>query len=124
MIEPGRICLKIAGREAGKYCVIVERIDDSFVLITGPKSITRVKRRKCNIDHLEPTEEKFDINSKAEDSQIEDLWKKSNLIEKFNIKIPVKRKEKPKEKPAKEKQQATSSKSQQIPKQKDTNQDS
>jgi len=120
MIESGRICLKLAGREAGKYCVIVERIDENFVLITGPKSITRVKRRKCNIDHLEPTEEKFDINPKADDSQIEELWKKSNLIEKFGIKIPVKRKEKPMEKPAKEKQQSTSLKPQQVSKQKDT----
>ena len=91
-------------------------MDDNFVLITGPKSITRVKRRKCNIDHLEPTEEKFEIKSKAEDSQIEEIWKSSGLIEKLEIKIPVKRKEKPKEKSEKEKQQPTSSKSQQVSK--------
>ena len=104
MIEPGRVCLKIAGREAGKYCVIIERIDDNFVLVTGPKSITRVKRRKCNIDHLEPTENKFDIDSKADDNLIEELWKKSGLIEKLEIKVPVKREFK-KEPVQKEKQQ-------------------
>ena len=91
MLESGRVVLKIAGREAGKYAVIVENIDDNFVLITGPKSITGVKRRKCNIDHIEPTEHKFDINSKADDASIENLWKKSGLIEKLEIKIPVKR---------------------------------
>jgi len=46
MLEKGRICLKIAGREAGKYCVVVEPQNTSFVLITGPKTITRIKRRK------------------------------------------------------------------------------
>lgn len=97
MLELGRICLKIAGREAGKYAVIIENIDDNFVLITGPKSITGVKRRKCNIDHIEPTENKFDINSKADDVSIENLWRSSGLIEKLEIKVPVKREFKKKE---------------------------
>lgn len=91
MIEPGRIVLKIAGREAGKYAVIVENANDNFVLITGPKSVTGVKRRKCNIDHIEPTEHKLNIDSKANDSSIESLWKSSGLIEKLEIKVPVKR---------------------------------
>jgi large subunit ribosomal protein L14e len=91
MLETGRIVLKIAGREAGKYAVIIENMNDNFVLLTGPKSITGVKRRKCNIDHIEPTEHKFDIDSKADDSLIENLWKKSGLIEKLEIKVPIKR---------------------------------
>ena len=91
MIENGRICLKIAGREAGKYAVIVETIDDNFVIISGPKSITGVKRRKCNIDHLEVTDNKLDIEEKAEDSLLEAQWKNSGLIEKLEIKVPVKK---------------------------------
>ena len=98
MLEPGRIVLKIAGREAGKYAVIVEGVKDNFVLITGPKSITGVKRRKCNIDHIEPTEHKFDIGAKADDASIEDLWKSSGLIEKLEINVPIKREFKKKEK--------------------------
>jgi len=110
MIEPGRICLKIAGREASRYCVIVEIVNDDFVLITGPKSITGVKRRKCNIDHIEPTEHKFDIDSKVDDSRIEDLWKSSGLIEKLGIKVPVKREFKTKEAPSeKQKRQSKAS---------------
>ena len=97
MLEPGRIVLKIAGREAGRYAVIVEGVKDNFVLITGPKSITGVKRRKCNIDHIEPTEHKFDIDSKADDASIEDLWRSSGLIEKLEIKVPLKREFKKKE---------------------------
>src|SRR3989344_5030748 len=46
----GKICVKLTGREAGKACVIVNNLDDNFVLIDG-----NVKRRKCNIDHLEFT---------------------------------------------------------------------
>ncbi|MCD6477374.1 MAG: 50S ribosomal protein L14e [Candidatus Aenigmarchaeota archaeon] len=87
MLEKGRICLKIAGREAGKYCVVVEPQNTSFVLITGPKTITRIKRRKCNVLHLEPTEHKLDIGS-GTDLEIENAWKNSGLIEKLNIKLP------------------------------------
>jgi large subunit ribosomal protein L14e len=103
MYETGRICLKIAGREAGKYCIIVESIDDNFVLITGPKAVTGVKRRKCNINHIEPTEDKIQIDSKADDASIENLWKSSGLIEKLEIKIPVKKEFKKKEETKKKK---------------------
>jgi len=48
MIEIGRLCVKIAGRDAGKKCVIVNILDDSFVTIDG-----ETRRKRCNIDHLE-----------------------------------------------------------------------
>lgn len=91
MLEPGRVVLKIAGREAGKYAVIIDNVKDNFVLISGPKSITGVKRRKCNIDHIEPTEHKFEIEPKTDDASIENIWKSSGLIEKLQIKVPIKR---------------------------------
>lgn len=98
IFEQGRLCMKIAGREAGKYCVIVEKKDDNFVVVSGPKSITRVKRRACNIVHLEPLQDKFKISS-GSDEELERLWKESGMIEKLGIKIPEKKKvrEKPKE---------------------------
>ncbi len=58
-IEVGRICVKIAGREAGEKCVIVEVIDDKFVEVVG----TTMKNRKCNIKHLEPVEQTMEIKS-------------------------------------------------------------
>ena len=91
MIETGRICLKIAGREAGKYAVIVERLDDNFVVVTGPNTVTGVKRRKCNLDHLELTDNKFDVREKVDNTVLEEEWKKSGLIEKLEIKMPVKK---------------------------------
>ncbi len=61
MIEPGRLCIKIAGREAGRVCVVVKEIDDKFVLIDG-----FVKRRRCNRKHLEPLP--YKINVKEDES--------------------------------------------------------
>jgi len=58
-IEVGRICVKIAGREAGEKCVIVEVIDDKFVEVVG----TSMKNRKCNIKHLEPLDQIIEIKS-------------------------------------------------------------
>ncbi|MDD5417116.1 MAG: 50S ribosomal protein L14e [Candidatus Aenigmarchaeota archaeon] len=95
ILEKGRVCLKLAGREAGKYCVVVEPLDESFVMITGPKSVTHVRRRKCNVVQLEPTTEILEIGS-GEDSEVEAAWKSSGLLKKFYIELP-----KPKTKPAK-----------------------
>ena len=35
MLEVGRLCIKLAGRDAGKKAVVVENIDSNFVLIDG-----------------------------------------------------------------------------------------
>lgn len=47
-VEVGRLCVKLAGRDAGKECLIVEVIDSNYVIIDG-----NTRRRKCNIRHLE-----------------------------------------------------------------------
>lgn len=57
----GTVCVKLAGRDAGKRCVIVDVLDDSFVLIDG-----QTRRRKCNVLHLEPTKQSVDISKGAE----------------------------------------------------------
>lgn len=80
-IEVGRICVKICGREAGKKCVIVDVIDKSFVLVTGPKSVTGVKRRRANINHLEPLAEKIDIKRGASDEEVIKALKEKGLLE-------------------------------------------
>jgi large subunit ribosomal protein L14e len=80
-IEVGRICVKICGREAGKKCVIVDIIDKSFVLVTGPKSVTGVKRRRANINHLEPLAEKIEIKRGASDEEVVEALKQKGLLE-------------------------------------------
>ena len=69
-IEVGRICVKIAGREAGRKCVIVDIIDENFVLVTGPKVLTGVRRRRSNIKHIEPTEHKVQVRRGADDEEV------------------------------------------------------
>lgn len=80
-IEVGRICVKICGREAGRKCVIVDIIDKNFVLVTGPKSVTGVKRRRANINHLEPLAEKIDIKRGASDDEVVEALKARGLLE-------------------------------------------
>jgi large subunit ribosomal protein L14e len=70
VIEVGRVCVKTTGREAGKRCVIVDIIDKNFVLVTGPKSATGVKRRRVNINHLNLTEERVKIKRGASDEEV------------------------------------------------------
>ena len=70
-IEVGRICVKLLGREVGKKCVIVDVIDKNFALVTGPKSITGVRRRRTNVDHLEPTQESVEVKKGAGDEEVE-----------------------------------------------------
>ena len=80
-IEVGRICVKTRGREAGKLCVIVDVIDKNFVLVTGPKEITGVRRRRANINHLKPTEKKVKIRRGASDEEVIKALKESGELE-------------------------------------------
>jgi len=70
VVEAGRICVKIAGREAGNKCIIVDVIDKNFILITGPKQVNNVKRRRVNVSHIEPTERKVNISRGESDEDI------------------------------------------------------
>jgi len=50
-------------------------------IVTGPKSVTGVKRRKVNINHIEPTDKKIDIPKGADDKTVEDKLKAENLMD-------------------------------------------
>ena len=93
MIEIGRLCVKLYGRDAGKECVVVDLIDKNHVLIDG-----NTRRRKCNIAHLEPLNKVFKIQKGATTKEIFDIFK----LEKIKItKTESKKKEKKNEKPRK-----------------------
>jgi len=80
-IEVGRICVKIAGREAGRRCVIVDIVDKNFVLVTGPQKVSGVKRRRVNVNHLEPTQAKIDIRRGATDEEVSGALKAAGKLE-------------------------------------------
>ncbi|MCD6323581.1 MAG: 50S ribosomal protein L14e [Desulfurococcales archaeon] len=92
-IEVGRVCVKLLGREAGRKCVIVDIIDRNFVVITGPKSLTGVRRRKANIDHIEPTDKKVQIAKGASDEDVLNAIKEAGLEDFMKAKVKVSRKE-------------------------------
>ena len=60
MIEIGRVCVKLAGRDAGKKCVVIDILDHRMVLVDG-----ETRRRKCNIMHLEPLKEVIKVSKNA-----------------------------------------------------------
>ena len=69
-IEVGRICVKQIGRENGKKCVVIDVMDKSFVLVTGPKKITGIKRRRVNINHVRPLLDKIEVKRGAADEEV------------------------------------------------------
>jgi len=86
-VEVGRICVKLAGREAGRKCVIVDIIDKSFVLTTGPKTVTGIKRRRTNINHVEPLQDKIKIKRGASDEEVIEALKASGKLEEMAQKV-------------------------------------
>jgi len=69
-IDVGRICVKLVGREAGKKCVIVDVVDKNFVLVTGPKELNGLKRRRVNVNHIEVTERRVNIRRGETDEEL------------------------------------------------------
>lgn len=76
MIEVGRVCVKTAGREAGKRVVVVDVLDENFVLIAG----VGVRRRRCNIAHLEPLEQKLELAKGAADEEVKRAFEAAGLV--------------------------------------------
>ena len=87
-LEIGQLCVKTTGREGGKICVVVDKIEDAFVLIDG-----QVKRRRCNIFHLKTIDNKINIKKNESTENIKKEFKKLG----YEIKEKKKVMEKPKE---------------------------
>lgn len=79
IIEIGRLCYKSKGRDAGKKCVVVDVVDENYVIVTGPKTLTGVRRRKVNINHIEPLDKKIDIEKGASDEAVLAALKSAGL---------------------------------------------
>ena len=90
MMEIGRIIMKIAGRDAGKQGIVIDVIDDNYVMIDG-----QVRRRKCNIRHIEPLDKKIDINKNAAHEEVK------TELKKIGIEIIEPKQKEKKEKPKK-----------------------
>jgi large subunit ribosomal protein L14e len=74
MFEIGRLCVKIAGRDARLKCVIIDILDGKFVLIDG-----QTRRKRCNINHLDPTTKVLKIKKGASHEDILEALKKEGI---------------------------------------------
>ncbi|MGC8651880.1 MAG: 50S ribosomal protein L14e [Candidatus Micrarchaeia archaeon] len=61
LLEPGRVCIKKYGRDAGSRAVVTKVLDNGFVNIITAK---RKKERRCNTKHLEFLNKVIDVNDK------------------------------------------------------------
>ena len=89
-LEVGRLCIKTSGREAGNYCVVVDK-KDNFVVVDG-----QVKRRKCNPSHLISLDKKIIIKKNAPTSEV------IKKLKALNIEVRPKKSKKPKPRPRKQ----------------------
>jgi len=74
MYNIGRICVKLAGRDAGQKCVVVEQLEGKYVLVDG-----MTRRRKCNTLHLEPLNQTIEIKKGASHNDIVAAFKDLGL---------------------------------------------
>ena len=65
MIDVGRLCVKTRGKDSGKSCVVVEIVDDNFVVVDG-----QLKRKRCNVDHLEPSHHQLPVASGSSHEEV------------------------------------------------------
>ncbi len=70
----GQLCVKIAGRDSGQFCLVVDNIDDIYVLIDG-----NVRRKKCNIKHLEALDKILKIKEKASSEEVKKALEKEGI---------------------------------------------
>lgn len=76
VMEVGRVCVKLVGHEAGRRCVVVDVLDNVYVVVSG----TGVKRRRCNIAHLEPLEQRIEIAKGAPDEEVKRELEAAGLV--------------------------------------------
>ena len=94
MNEIGRVCMKIAGRDAGKIAVIIDQLEDGYVLIDG-----QTRRKKVNVKHIEPTSHVLKI---AKNASLADVKKALATID---VVVVDKKPKKTTEKPVKQRKQ-------------------
>ncbi len=63
MIAPGMVAVRIAGRHAGTPVVVTEIVDSNFVMVDDG-----VKKKRCNIAHLELSSKTVSLKESAKHS--------------------------------------------------------
>ena len=74
MLDVGRVCMKIAGRDGNNIAVVIKKIDNNHVLVDG-----NVRRKRCSIKHLEPLDKVLEIKEEESGDNIRELLKKEGF---------------------------------------------
>ncbi len=74
LFEVGRLCVKIAGRDAGRTCVVVEELDNNYVVVDGA-----TRRKKVNVLHLEPLADMVKMKAKASHDEVKKAFERLGL---------------------------------------------
>jgi large subunit ribosomal protein L14e len=70
LLDVGRVCVKVRGRDAGGLCVVLEVPHEGRVLVDG----VGVRRRKVSVLDLEPTPSVLSVKKDAStDSVVKEL---------------------------------------------------
>ncbi len=105
----GQLVIKLSGRDGGNFALVVDIIDDTYVLIDG-----NVRRKKCNLKHLEALDKVLKIKKKATTEEVKKALEAEGIKilkkgkSKTSTKKPTKKrkiKQKPEEKPKKKKEE-------------------
>ncbi|MBI4441173.1 50S ribosomal protein L14e [Candidatus Woesearchaeota archaeon] len=80
LFETGRLCVKIAGRDAGAKCVVIDVMNRNYVLVDG-----QTRRRKCNVQHLEPLQTTLPLTKNASHDAV------TKAFAELGITLPVKK---------------------------------
>jgi len=88
-IEVGRLCYKVRGHEAGRKCVIVDIIDENMVLVTGPKQLTGVRRRRVNVKHIAPLDRAISISKGVSDEEVLKALQEAGLLDFMKEKVKM-----------------------------------
>ena|SRR3989338_2906217 len=75
-LDVGRVCIKTMGHETAKKCVVVDAAGDNFVVVAGPG----VKKRRCNINHLQVLPNKVDVKKGADAKEAIEALLKAGFI--------------------------------------------
>src|SRR3989338_6442170 len=81
IVDIGRVCIKTMGHEANEKCVVVDADKGNFVVIAGP----RVKKRRCNISHLEVLPMTVTVKKGASESEAAEALLKAGMISKDDL---------------------------------------
>ncbi len=64
-------------------------MDKSFVLVTGPKKITGVKRRRVNLNHVMPLEDKIEVKRGASDEEVTQALEAAGKLEEMTQTVKI-----------------------------------